>query len=424
MKAVNDTRSYGWVSRTFHWLIAVLIFVAIGLGLYANGLTHDTQQELQRVFETFSIHKTVGITVLFLVVGRVLWAIGQIKPRPLHPERRLETWAAEVVHWGLYAGMVLMPLSGWLLHAAAPGGFSRIIWPFGQRLPGVPESLDLSKAFASFHEMGWLVLAALIALHVGGALKHLLIDRDATVARMAGNPNRVPEPAVHDHRASAVAAAVCGLLIWAAVAVASQYVGQDTAEGEIAGQQQTATESASPQAEASASAATGMASDQSTTPSTAWTVENGSLQISVNQGGSAIKGGFATWQAGIDYDQDSRTGSVDVTIDTASLTLGAVSDNAKGPEFLNTTTFPEARFQADIAPGSDDRLVAKGDLTIAGQTVPVELPFELTIDGDQATAKGALSIDRRDFGIGKTYVDESTVGFAVAIDFDLTARRQ
>ncbi|MDF3605471.1 cytochrome b/b6 domain-containing protein [Paracoccus sp. DMF-8] len=418
MKAVNDTRSYGWVSRIFHWSIAALILTAIGLGLYANALPHETQDELQLVFAAFSIHKTVGMVTLFLALARILWAIGQIKPRPLHPERRLETWAAEVVHWGLYAGMVVMPLSGWLLHAAAPGAFSRIIWPFGQRLPGVPESMDLSNAFAAFHASGWWVLAALIVLHVGGALKHMIIDRDATLARMAGNPGRVPEPPQQHHRASAILAAITGLLIWVAVAIGSQYLPGAEAEPETSGQAQPAeTAPATVQEDQAATTDTQAASS-------AWVVETGTLRIAVNQGGSTVEGGFATRQAQIDYDPDSREGSVDVTIDIASLTLGAVSDNAKGPEFLNAAAFPEARFQAVIAPSEGDQLVARGDLTIAGQSVPAELPFDLVIDGDQAAASGKLTIDRRDFGVGQTYADESTVGFAVDIGFDLTAIRQ
>ena len=112
-----------------------------------------------------------------------------------------------------------------------------------------------------------------------------------------------------------------------------------------------------------------------------------------------------------------------VTIDIASLTLGSVSDNAKGPEFLNAAAHPTASFDAEIlAEGAGH--VARGTLTIAGKAVPAELPFALKIDGDTATAKGRMQLDRRDFGVGAGYADESTVGFAVGVGFDLTARRQ
>lgn len=123
MQASNSARAYGWVARLFHWSIALLILAAIGLGLYAGSLPRGSQEALQAIFETFSIHKTVGVAVLILAVLRILWTLTQSHPRPLHPNRALENFLAGVVHWGMWAGMVIMPLSGWLLHSAAPGGF-------------------------------------------------------------------------------------------------------------------------------------------------------------------------------------------------------------------------------------------------------------------------------------------------------------
>ena len=181
MSPMNTTRAYGWAARAFHWTVAVLILVALGLGLYAGSLPSGSDDELQAVFAAFSIHKTAGVAVLIIALARILWTLSQIRPRPLYPERRLETLLAETVHWALWIGMIVMPLSGWLLHSAAPGGFSRILWPFGQRLPLVPQDAALAEGFARFHETGWWVLAGLILLHVAGALKHALIDRDHTL---------------------------------------------------------------------------------------------------------------------------------------------------------------------------------------------------------------------------------------------------
>lgn len=195
MPAANTPRAYGSVHRFLHWTIAALILSAIALGLYAESFRAGGAEALPRMVQAFSIHKTVGITVLFLALARILWVLVQGHPRPLHPERRLENLVASTVHWALYGGMVLMPLAGWLLHTSAPGGgFADILWPFGQRLPGVPQDAGLSERFTAFHVNGWWLLAALIGLHVAGALKHTIIDRDATLARMAGNAARVPEP--------------------------------------------------------------------------------------------------------------------------------------------------------------------------------------------------------------------------------------
>ncbi|MBP6678010.1 MAG: cytochrome b/b6 domain-containing protein [Paracoccus sp.] len=399
----NTTRAYGWAARAFHWTVAVLILTALGLGLYADSLPRGGEDQLQAIFAAFSIHKTAGVAVLIIASARILWTLCQIRPRPLHPERRLETLLAETVHWALWIGMIIMPLSGWLLHSAAPGGFSRILWPLGQRLPMVPEDAALAEGFARFHEAGWWVLGGLIALHVAGALKHALIDRDHTFARMAGNPDRLPEPPAHQMSPGLqhLLAACAAVAIWGGLVAVT---GQAEAEAEPA-----ATATASQTAAASG-----------------WAVQQGTLDIQVKQGGNDVAGQFAKWQAAIDYAPETQTGRIDVTIDIASLTLGSVTGTATGPDFLNAAAHPTASFKAEILPPAAEGQphTARGTLTIAGKSTEAELPFALTLAEDTATASGTMQVDRRDFGIGAGYADESTVGFAVAISFDLTAARQ
>lgn len=399
MQASNTSRAYGWVARFFHWAIAALILAAIVLGLYAESLTETPTPDLAAIFAAFSWHKTLGVAMLVLVALRLIWTARQAHPRPLHPQRRLETLLAGMVHWGLWIGMVVMPLSGWLRHSSAPGEFARILWPLAQRLPGVPVDAALSGRFAAFHSAGWWVLAGLVVLHVAGALKHALIDRDGTLSRMAGNPDRAPEPPpARPGLLSHILPALAGLAIWGLTAV-------------VAGQGQEETTPAPTVAEAPGAVASG------------WAVQQGQLAIEVAQGGNPISGQFGTWNAVIDYDPQVQTGHVTVTIDIASLTLGSVSDNAKGPEFLNAAGHPTATFDADIATEGTGH-IARGTLTIAGKAVPAALPFDLVVKDDTATAKGRMQVDRRDFGVGSGYPDESTVGFAVGISFDLTAQRR
>lgn len=409
MQASNSTRAYGWVARLFHWSIALLILAAIGLGLYANDLPRGSQEAMQAIFQTFSIHKTIGVTVLILALARILWTLTQPHPQPLHPDRVLENFLAGVVHWGLWSGMVIIPLSGWLLHSAAPGGFSRILWPLGQRLPLVPENAGLAERFAAFHETGWWVLAGLVVLHVAGALKHALIDRDGTLSRMAGNPAKAPvPPRAGARRGRPVLAALLGVALWIGVAGVSVLAPEeDGGEGDA-----VAT------APATAPATT------STAP--AWAVEQGELAIAVSQSGSPVEGRFGKWQAAITFDPDTRSGHVEATADIASLELGSVADTAKGPDFLNAAAHPTATLSADILPpateGAPETL--KGTMTIAGKAMPLEFPATITTQGDTATARGQFRLDRRDYGVGASYGDESTVGFGVDVTLDLTAKRQ
>ncbi len=400
MKATNSARAYGWAARLFHWSVAVLILAAIGLGLYAGSLPAGDDARMQAVFDAYSVHKTVGVAALLLAALRILWTLTQPRPRPLHPERRAETFLAEMVHWGLWIGMVIMPLTGWLLHSAAPGGFSRILWPLGQRLPLVPESETLAERLSQFHETGWWLLAGLIVLHVAGALKHALIDRDDTLARMAGNPDRLAEPPMgKPSLLPHLLAAGAAILLWAATAV-------------------IASQSAKPAQEATAPPAPAAASG--------WAVQQGTLGIEAVQAGNPVAGQFGQWQARIDYDPEAQTGQVEVDIQISSLTLGSVTATATGPDFLNAADHPAASFSARILPPEAEGQphLARGQLSIAGQTIEAELPFDLTIEGETAKASGQMQLDRRDFGIGAGYADESTVGFAVAVSFDLTATRQ
>jgi len=400
MRAGNTARAYGWVARLFHWTVAVLILAAMALGLYAGSLPEGGEPQIQAIFAAYSVHKTLGVAALLLAMLRILWTLTQPKPRPLHPRRRLETLAAELVHWGLWTGMVVMPLSGWLLHSAAPGGFSRILWPLGQRLPLVPEDAALSERFAAFHERGWWLLAGLVALHVAGALKHAVIDRDGAMSRMAGDPRRAPEPpAAQVGPLPHLLAAMAGLALWIGAALLPAALPDETPAA---------------------------ASAPQPGPAAGWEVEQGELQIEVTQSGSAVAGRFGQWQAVIDYDPDSQAGRVTVEVDIASLALGAVAATAKGPDFLDAAAHPTARFEAGILPpaGPGQPHLARGPLTIAGRTVEASLPFELEIEGDLARAKGRMQVDRRDFGIGSGYADEGTVGFAVGIGFDLVARRR
>ena len=87
-------------------------------------------------------------------------------------------------HRVLYALMVAIPVSGWLFSSAS--GYPVV--PFGIKALQLPDLVAKDKALADalkeLHELLNWSLAALVAVHAGAALKHALIDRDGTLARM------------------------------------------------------------------------------------------------------------------------------------------------------------------------------------------------------------------------------------------------
>ncbi|HKK97771.1 MAG TPA: cytochrome b/b6 domain-containing protein, partial [Marivita sp.] len=180
MHLTNTQSQYGVVTKTFHWLTALGIVLVIPLGIIANDMPYDTSEQLADKAWLFSLHKTVGVTVFFVALARIAWAVSQPKPAPLHPDRKAETLLAEIVHWLLYGSLILVPLSGWIHHAATEG-FAPVWWPFGQNLPLVPDDAAVAEAFAGLHIVFERVLVISLILHVGGAVKHAVIDKDSTL---------------------------------------------------------------------------------------------------------------------------------------------------------------------------------------------------------------------------------------------------
>ncbi|GGE16536.1 Cytochrome b561 [Gemmobacter megaterium] len=394
MAAQNTPQSYGSVARGLHWLTAGLILLSWPLGQWATGLPHDTGAALAFKAQVFSVHKTLGIAAFFVGLARMVWALTQVHPAPVRPDRGVEVWLAALVHWALYLALVLVPLTGWIHHAATEG-FAPILWPLGQGLPLVPKSEALAAVSGAAHAVFTKVLLGVVLLHVGGALKHALLDRDGTLRRMvSGHSAGKGSPSAP--RGTAVAA----MLVWvAAGGVALTLAGP---------------------ASAPPPAAPGPVTAQAAGD---WRVQEGSLGIAVRQMGAVVEGSFATWSAAIRFDPDRTEGNhVDVLVDVASLRLGSVSAQATGPEFLNAEAHPQARYVAQIRRDGDGWL-ADGTLALGDAEVPVLLPFTLEIDGPRATMRGTVRLDRRDFGIGAAYPDEKTVGFAVELSVALVAER-
>ena len=401
----NTARSYGAVTKTFHWLTALLILTALPLGWYATTLAHQVTDpangagdaEIARAALLFSLHKTVGVAVFFTALARILWTVTQTRPGLLNGDNRLEATAAELVHWLLYGALVLVPLSGWVHHAATTG-FAPILWPFGQSLPFVPKSVALAEVSGAVHYIAMLVLVAALLAHVAGAFKHVLIDRDFTLQRMLPGFGAGPLPPAARH---AVLPPVLAGLVWIAALGLGGWSGQAALQD---GPPQTA-------------ALDQVASD--------WQVQEGTLEITVQQMGSAVSGQFADWTAAIsfsDRDTPGAAGTVEVQVSVPSLTLGSVTAQAMGPDFFDAERFPRAVFRAEIL-RTEGGYEARGPLSLKGVEREIALPFTLEIDGDTARMRGALTLDRLGFGIGEGMADDSSLGHAVEVSVDLTAKR-
>lgn len=402
MSLHNTVLSYGPVARALHWTTAALILILLPLGFIAESASHavnapgaaPSPEDLDRVVWLFSLHKTLGVLTLGTAVLRILWALMRKRPAPLHPERRLETFAAEAIHFALYGALIAVPLSGWVHHAAT-SGFAPI-WGIGQTLPFVPQSATVARAASMLHELSVWLLIGTLALHVAGALKHALIDRDATLARMTRGA--VPRNLSATPHRAAPATALAALVLWALIPTLAAFDGAFALQTKAPALQQAQSE---------------------------WQVTQGTLAIAITQMGKRVEGRFSDWTADIRFDPDApadQKGEVTVTISIPSLELGSVADQAMGPDYFDAQTFATARFSGPIRE-TEQGYVADGTLSIKDRAIPLSLPFSLKLEGDTATASGMAQTDRRDFAIGSGVTEPGTLGFGVEIGFDLTAIR-
>ncbi|MFP7672822.1 cytochrome b/b6 domain-containing protein [Marivita sp. S0852] len=397
MSLANTTTQYGAVAKTFHWLTALGIAAVIPLGIIANDMPYDTAAQLADKAWLFSLHKTVGVSLFFVALARIAWALSQPKPAAMHPDRKAETLLAETVHWLLYGSLVLVPLSGWVHHAATEG-FAPIWWPFGQTLPFVPKNVALAEAFAGVHIVFERVLVVSLLLHIAGAVKHAVLDKDSTLARMwFGTSRATPDAAPHPHRRAALAAGA----IWAMA----------LGLGGVLGVYQ----------HSSVAAAVALEDVESD-----WQVQDGTVAITVRQMGSDVRGTFADWTAQISFDEtvtEGKAGEVTAEIAIGSISLGSVTAQALGADYFNADAFPTATFAADLR-RADTGYVADGTLTLKGVEQAVTLPFSLALADGVATMQGSTQLNRRAFGVGDSMTDESQLGFEVIVDIALTAQRQ
>ena len=177
----NDTSRYTSTAIALHWLIAAAVFGLIGLGWYMTDIPKNTPERAY----FFNLHKSIGLTTAFFIAIRLWWRFTHTPPALVASLQPWERMAATWTHRLLYICLVLLPLSGYVASNFTKFGVKY----FGIGLPPWgPENKLLYGVFNNVHVFTSYVLVALIALHVAGAFKHLLMDKDNVFRRMLPGP--------------------------------------------------------------------------------------------------------------------------------------------------------------------------------------------------------------------------------------------
>jgi cytochrome b561 len=184
MRLRDSAGGWGAVTRLLHWGMAALILFQLGFGLWMTRVP-----DLLQRFVLTQTHKSFGTLIFALAILRLGWRLAGRRP-PLPPA--MPAWqrrAAGLSHAALYALMLLLPLSGWLMASASPTqdllGMQNLVfgrWPLPD--PFVPGDARVEAAAHAVHASAAAALALLLALHAAAALHHQFVDRDGLLARM------------------------------------------------------------------------------------------------------------------------------------------------------------------------------------------------------------------------------------------------
>lgn len=172
----NDAMQYGALAKLLHWVTFLLLIGSFALGFAMVDLPVSPKR-----LQWYSYHKWIGVTMFLLVIIRFGWRL--ISPPP--PPLRMPHWQrslAQAVHAAIYVLLLVIPLTGWVTSSAY--GFKTVYLKLITLPDLVGRNKELAKQLSEVHELLGFALLVLVALHVVGAIKHHLIDRDATLKRM------------------------------------------------------------------------------------------------------------------------------------------------------------------------------------------------------------------------------------------------
>jgi cytochrome b561 len=176
MASVPRLSGYRLPSILLHWLAAILIVALFVIGQMWEDAPRDTRVMLR------GLHFSIGLIAILIVGSRLVWRFAAADGAPDTAANGLFDRLATVVKHLLYLVMLVLIVTGPLA-----------LWTEGRALPffglftlpsPLPEMKSVSLALETTHIITTKALVPLVALHVLGAFKHLIIDRDGVFLRM------------------------------------------------------------------------------------------------------------------------------------------------------------------------------------------------------------------------------------------------
>ena len=178
----NSNKKLTLTTIILHWLVGLTVIGLIAVGLYMSE---------NEVWSLYPIHKSIGAIIFVFILIRVIYRIKQGWLEPVSQYQSWEIALSKIIHWVLLLGTLMFPISGLIMSGAGGHG----IYVFGLELlasnySAAGEAIAINASMAELghkiHELLPWVLIPAIVLHIAGAWKHHLVDKDATLKRMLG----------------------------------------------------------------------------------------------------------------------------------------------------------------------------------------------------------------------------------------------
>ena len=177
MSLKNTTNRYGSLSIMMHWVMFILIaatFAAIECRVFFEKGT-----EMRDLFKAW--HFSLGLIILAMVLIRLYFRFTQISPSITPALPNMQQRAAKAGHFLLYAFMLIIPITGWLMLNA----YGKPAVLLGLDLPMLIESnKQIGSYLFDFHETAASAGYLLIGAHAIVSLLHHYVQKDDTLTRM------------------------------------------------------------------------------------------------------------------------------------------------------------------------------------------------------------------------------------------------
>ena len=159
-----------------HWLIAIGLIAILVMGLQQAGMERGPEKQ-----ELRALHGSIALLVLLLMTVRIIWRL--MNEVPGHPEGTpgWQKATATLVHWALYVGVFFQLISGPI--NIATGGRAIPFFDTSFSLP-IEESREAHALWEEIHEFSWKIVAAIVVLHILGALYNHFIAKNDVLRRM------------------------------------------------------------------------------------------------------------------------------------------------------------------------------------------------------------------------------------------------